>query len=152
MKLFLVRRSKIMKSVKNRESEKGAALVMVIMITMLLLVGIGGLLLEVSMNTANVTDATAEQQAYNAAESGIQSSINVLRGNILLDPTKPSNDPVNLINFRRAVTVSTSNQDSDSSGVARLSRWMSYDYTPSGTTTADRVTLIPGYEPRSGYA
>jgi len=143
-----------MKSVKNRKGEKGAALVMVVMITLLLLAAVGGLLLEVSMNTANVTDATAEQQAYNAAESGIQSSINVLRGNILLDPTKPSNDPINEINFRKAVTSSTSNEDGDTSAVARLSRWMEYNYTPDGTTTADRVTLIPAeeYLPRSGYA
>ena len=112
-----------MKSVKNRKGEKGAALVMVVMITLLLLAAVGGLLLEVSMNTANVTDATAEQQAYNAAESGIQSSINVLRGNILLDPTKPSNDPIKEINFRKAVTSSTSNEDGDTSAVARLSRW-----------------------------
>ena len=143
-----------MKFVKNREGEKGAALVMVVMITMLLLAAVGGLLLEVSMNTANVTDATAEQQAYNAAESGIQSSINVLRGNVILDPTKPVNDPVNEINFRKAVTVSTSNESGDTSGVARLSRWMNYNYTPGGTTLADRVTLIPAadYEPRNGYA
>jgi hypothetical protein len=143
-----------MKSVKNRKSEKGAVMVMVIMITLLLLLGIGGLLLEVSMNTANVTDATAEQQAYNAAESGIQSSINVLRGNILIDPTKPANDPVNLINFRTAVTTATSNADGDTSGVARLSRWMEYNYTPADAATADRVTLIPtaDYLPRTGYA
>jgi hypothetical protein len=143
-----------MKSVKNRKGEKGAVMVMVVMITLLLLAAIGGLLLEVSMNTANVTDATAEQQAYNAAESGIQSSINVLRGNILLDPTKPANDPVNLINFRTAVTTATSNQDGDTSAFARLSRWMEYNYTPSGDTIADRVTLIPvdDYQPRNGYA
>jgi hypothetical protein len=141
-----------MKSEKNRKGEKGAALVMVVMITMLLLAAVGGLLLEVSMNTANVTDATAEQQAYNAAESGIQSSINVLRGNILLDPSKPANDPVNLINFRTAVTSSTSNADGDTTAVARLSRWMEYNYTPDGTTTADRVTLISDYQPRNGYA
>jgi hypothetical protein len=143
-----------MKSVKNRKGEKGAALVMVVMMTMLLLAAIGGLLLEVSMNTANVTDATAEQQAYNAAESGIQSSINVLRGNILLDPTKPANDPANLINFRTAVTTSTSNETGDTTEAARLSRWIEYNYTPENTTTPDRVTLISAndYKPRDGYA
>ncbi|HEX8250895.1 MAG TPA: hypothetical protein VF599_22160 [Pyrinomonadaceae bacterium] len=65
----------------NREGERGAALVMVIMISFLLLVACAALLLESSMNTANVTDAVAEQQAYYAAESGIQSALNVLRGN-----------------------------------------------------------------------
>src|SRR5687767_9184258 len=117
-----------MQSVKNKEGEKGAALVMVVMITLLLLAAVGGLLLEVSMNTANVTDATAEQQAYNAAESGVQSAINVLRGNVLLDSTKPASDPVNQISFRKAVKLSDSNANGDPSTVARLSRWMNYNY------------------------
>jgi hypothetical protein len=137
---------------KNREGEKGAAMVMVLMITLLLLAAVGGLLLEVSMNTANVTDATAEQQAYNAAESGIQSAINVLRGNVLADTTKPASDPVNQINFRKAVTASASNATGDTSSIARLSRWMSYNYTPTGASRADRITLNTGYEPRTGYA
>ena len=147
-----------MNFVKNREGEKGAALVMVVMITLLLLAAVGGLLLEVSVNSANVTDSTAEQQAYNAAESGIQSAINVLRGNTvpsaLLDTSKPANDPVNLINFRRAVTPASSNMAGETSTVARLSRWMTYNYTPSGNTLADRVTLIRAedYQPYTGYA
>lgn len=141
----------------KHNNEKGAAIVMVLLISTLLLAAVGGLLLEVSMNTANVTDATAEQQAYNAAESGIQSAINVLRGNtvpsVLLDPSKPANDPANLINFRKAVTVGTSNMSGDTSP-ARLSRWMNYNYMPSGDSTADRITLNPAaeYNPRSGYA
>ncbi|HVE59131.1 MAG TPA: hypothetical protein VNB22_20070 [Pyrinomonadaceae bacterium] len=141
-----------MQTGKNRKGEKGAAMVMVLMITLLLLAAIGGLLLEVSMNTANITDATAEQQAYNAAESGIQSAINVLRGNILLDPTKPASDPVNQVNFRKAVTKSVSNAAGDTSNVARLSRWMNYNYTPTGASIADRIKLNPNYEPRTGYA
>ncbi len=145
-----------MQTGKNRKGEKGAAMVMVLMITLLLLAAVGGLLLEVSMNTANVTDATAEQQAYNAAESGIQSAINVLRGNttpsVLLDSSKPATDPVNQINFRKAVTLSTSNLNGETSASARLSRWMNYNYTPSGATVADRITLNSGYEPRTGYA
>jgi len=142
----------MMQNVKNRKSEKGAAMVMVVMITLLLLAAIGGLMLEVSMNTANVSDSTAEQQAYNAAESGIQSAINVLRGNVIFDPSKPASDPVNQIDFRKAVKLADSNAVGDSSNVARLSRWIKYNYTPSGTSLADRVTLNSGYEPRNGYA
>src|SRR5262245_47001349 len=125
-----------MQTGKKRKNEKGAALVMVLMIMLLMLAAASGLLLEVSMNTANVTDATAEQQAYNAAESGIQSAINVLRGNtvpsVLLDTSKPATDPKNQINFRRAVNVSSSNLSTDPTNVSRLSRWMNYNYTPSG--------------------
>jgi hypothetical protein len=148
----------MMEKVKNQKSEKGAALVMVVMITLLLLAAIGGLMLEVSMNTANVTDATAEQQAYNAAESGIQSAINVLRGNtepsVLLDTTKPASDPVNQINFRKAVTASTSNLSGDTKTYGRLSRWMTYNYPQGNSAAAERVTLVDPdeYEPRSGYA
>ncbi|MDQ3322793.1 MAG: hypothetical protein M3525_10265 [Acidobacteriota bacterium] len=64
---------------KNRENEKGAVMVMVLLISFLLLIASAGILLETTMNTANVSDATADQQAYNAAESGIQSAIYVLR-------------------------------------------------------------------------
>ena len=145
-----------MKKINNRKNEEGAAMVMVLMISMLLLVASAGLLLEATMNTANVTDATAEQQAYNAAESGIQSAINVLRGNTvassLLDNSKPATDPVNRIDFRKAVTTSTSNLTGDTSTSARLSRWMNYNYTMSGSPVADRITLNTPYVPQSGYA
>ena len=144
-----------MQPVNGIEGEKGAALVMVLMLSTLLLAAVGGLLLEVSMNTANVTDATAEQQAYNAAESGIQSTLNVLRGNtvpsVLIDSSKPASDPANRIDFRKAVTKSTSNLSGDPSVVARLSRWMTYNY-PAVSPTADRVTLNSGYQPQTGYA
>jgi len=73
----------------ERNSEKGAAMVMVLLVAFLLLVASAGLILEAALNSANVTDATAEQQAYNAAESGLQRTLDVLRGNtfpsVLLD-------------------------------------------------------------------
>src|SRR5688500_17989840 len=91
---------------KERKSERGAALVMVVLISFLLLVASAGLLLVVATNTSNVTDSTAEQQAYNAAESGIQSAINVMRGNTppnpLFDSSKPATDPANRIDFKKA--------------------------------------------------
>lgn len=117
--------------IKNRKSEEGAALVMVLLISVLLLVGGGALLISASMNSGNMTDAVADQQAYYASESGLQSTINVLRRNTvaspLLDATKPANDPVNTITYKRAVVLSTSNAPTDTAGTARLSRWMSYN-------------------------
>lgn len=131
--------------IKNRDGEKGAAMVMILLLSSLLLTASVGLLLETSMNTANVTDATAEQQAYNAAESGIQSALDVLRGH-----SKYQKDSGDKIDFRKAVTKSTSNADGDNSP-ARLSRWMPYD-----ATYTDRipfgVTGTSGYVPNSGYA
>jgi hypothetical protein len=141
----------------DRENEKGAAMIMALLVSFLLLVASAGVLLETSLNSANVTDATADQQAYNAAESGIQSAVNVLRGNVtpnpLIDSSKPATDPANKINFVKALTVNTSNAPADSTGFSRLSRWMTYNYTPSGATNADRVTLgSTTYTAQNGYA
>ena len=142
---------------QNQSGEEGAAMVMVLMISFLLLVASAGLMLEVSMNSQNVTDATSEQQAYNASESGIQSALNVLRGNVqsvpLLDGSKPASDAANVITFRRALTLGTSNDPNDGGGTSRLSRWINYNYSPSGATVGDRVTVGSGtYDPYSGYA
>jgi hypothetical protein len=125
---------------KDREGEKGAAMVMALMMSFLLLIASAGLLLESAFNTQNVTDATSEQQAYNAAESGIQSAINVLRGNVvpspLLDTSKPATDVANKINFTKALSLSSSNKSTDAATVPRLSRWLGYD-----ATCNDRVLL-----------
>jgi hypothetical protein len=144
-------------AIRNRKGERGAAMVMVLLIAFLLLVASAGLLLEVSLNTANVSDATAEQQAYNAAESGIQAALNVLRGNTipdpLLDDTTPATDTANLIDFKKAITLATSNDTGDTSAVPRLSRWINYDYTPTGASNPDRVVLSQGtYDPLNGMA
>lgn len=147
------------KGVRNKKDERGAAMVMVLLIALLLLTASAGLLLETSMNTQNVTDATAEQQAYNAAESGLQSAINVLRGNVvpspLLDTSKPATDPANLINFRKAINLATSNENVDTSVVPRLSRWLKYNYAPGGASLKDRITLgstAASYNPHDGFA
>lgn len=133
------------RKLKNRENEKGAVMVMVLLISFLLLIASAGILLEASMNTANVSDATADQQAYNAAESGIQSALNVLRGNVkpnpLFNSTTPSS-PDNEINYIKALKVSTSNSDADAGAEPRLSRW-------GMTYTSDRVAIG---DPTKGYA
>lgn len=128
------------KPTRNRDGEKGAAMVMALMISFLLLVASAGLLLESSLNSQNVTDATSEQQAYNAAESGIQSAVNVLRGNVapspLLDSTKAASDPANRISFVRALRLTSSNVTGDTSTQPRLSRWMGYS-----STCNDRIVI-----------
>ncbi len=101
-------------SFKRKDGEKGAAMVMVLLISSLMLTASIGLLLETSLNSANVTDATAEQQAYNAAESGIQSALNVLRGN-----SKYQKDTGDAISFRKAVKLSSSNAAGDTSTEAQ---------------------------------
>lgn len=147
------------KKVRNdRKDERGAALVMALLMSFLLLVASAGLILESSMNTANMTDATAEQQAYNAAESGIQSAVNVLRGNVIvadanrIDPSKPATDKINKIDYVKASTAMSNltspncvANPNNPDCTFRLSRWLNYE---SGTY-ADRVKLA---EPNSPYA
>jgi len=141
---------------KCRKNERGAALVTVLMISVLLFVAAAALLLEASVNTANMTDATAEEQAYYAAESGIQTVINVLRGNTvanpLIDPSKPATDQVNSIDYVKAVKLTTSNISGDTSTDARLSRWLNYG---TGSFT-DRIILgdtnPSTYTARNGFA
>jgi hypothetical protein len=62
-----------------RKNERGAALISVLLISTLLLSAGGVLLLTTSMSATNPLDATAEMQAYYAAEAGLQRTLNVMR-------------------------------------------------------------------------
>jgi hypothetical protein len=79
----------------------------------------------------------------------VQQALNVLRGNIAPNGSMPSGTQ---INFRKAVTPADSNLPSDTTGVARLSGFLSYDYTPTGAANPDRVSLTSGYSPINGLA
>ncbi len=62
-------------------NESGAALITVVMIAALLSIATIGILSGVGSNSQNSTDVLAETKAYYAAESGLQSTIKVLRHN-----------------------------------------------------------------------
>lgn len=128
-------------------SERGAALVSTLLISTLLLTAGGMLILTTSMTATDTVAAANETQAYYGAEAGLQATLNVLRGNV----TDPSN-PQNKISFSKAVNISTSNLSNEDWLPARLSRWLSYDYTPPGGTYADRVTISRNYSPLNGIA
>jgi hypothetical protein len=122
--------------VDDRKSERGAALIAVLMISFLLMVAVAALLLEASANSSNVTDATAEEQAYYAAESGIQTAVNILRNspvpNPLIVPSASPTATVNKISYLKAARPADSNYPTDpnttaATPIARLSRWMTYD-------------------------
>jgi hypothetical protein len=123
----------------KRKNERGAALLNTMLVSMLLLTAGGALILTTSLSTTNSVDASAEVQAYYAAEAGLQESLNVLRGNV----TTPT------FTFATAGYPSGGNKSGDSATYSRLSNWLSY-----GNTTAyqDRVTLTPNYSPLSGMA
>ena len=139
----------------NRDNEKGAALVTALLVSSLLLVASAGLIMETTMNTTNVTDATSEQQAFNAAESGIQAAVYVLRDNVRLAPGRLINTSqnadhrTNRIDYLKALAPAASNLTSTGlDAVPRLSRWMAYD-----GTAPDRVKMgEAAYVAQSGYA
>ena len=126
----------------SRKSERGAALVLVLFASLLILGCALMLLLTTTISTTNAISSTDEMQAYYAAEAGLQDALNVLRGNVVPHP----NDGTKM-NFKNAINVGTSNNPS--SGVAQLSRWLVYDY-PTGTP--NRVTLSPNYSTTNGIA
>ena len=74
----------------NRRNERGAALISVLLISALLLSAGGVLLLTTSMSATNAIDATAEMQAYYAAEAGLQRTLNVMRSKDIPAGTMPA--------------------------------------------------------------
>jgi hypothetical protein len=123
---------------RGREGERGAALVTALLVSLLLLAAGGSLIYTTGMSASNAVDATAEAQAYYAAEAGLQSAMSVLRGNVA--PRSGLNLPVGTKvknNFRAANLPALSNLPSDAATDARMSGWLPYN----GTTTGSRVPL-----------
>jgi hypothetical protein len=162
-----------MKTARNTErgvrararGERGAALLTVLILSTLLMLVAGALVASTGLSAVNAADSTPELQTYYAAETGLQASLRVLRGNVapnplfLAQPTGSAIYDVNKLSFRDAITRSRSNLAGDPatypSGGAfpfRLSRWLPYNYTPPGGAYADRVAITPGYTPAGGLA
>ncbi len=134
---------------RTKSGESGAALLTVLMLSTLLLAAGGTLILVSTMSGRTAIDSTAEMQAYYGAEGGLQATLNVLRGNVAPMSGMPSGSK---ISFRNAITLSTSNLSTDSSGSVRLSGWLNYDYTPTGSSIPDRVSLTSSYSAQNGIA
>src|ERR1041385_849198 len=125
---------------KSFSSERGAALITTLYVTVLLMLTGAALLVSTTMSATNTVDSKSEVQAYYAAEAGLPQTLNVLRGNQAPNPlfaTNPSGDIAdeNKISFRRALNLATSNSSGDTSTSARLSHWLTY--------SSGRV-LLPG--------
>jgi Tfp pilus assembly protein PilX len=116
-------------SEKKYGQQSGAALVTVLMISVLLGIACVAMLSAVGANSRNSTDVLSETKAYYAAESGLQATINVLRGNTDTTPTNKADD----INYTKASTPTSSNYSTDPSTTARLSAWITYNYPTTGT-------------------
>ena len=133
---------------KARHGERGAALITVLFVATLLMAAGGALVLITGMASRTAIDSTAEMQAYYSAEAGLQSTLNVLRGNTAPNAGMPAGTQ---ISFRSAITPSESNLPGDTTGIPRLSGWLNYDYAGSGGNP-DRVSLTAGYSPLVGLA
>ncbi len=135
------------KTASDRHGEKGAALVISILIATLLLAVAGTVILTSGMSAITSIDATAELQAYYGAETGLEASLNALRGHVapigIAGTTK--------IGFRNAVDPAKSNRSSDASTVARLSAWLNYDndwrVRPAGANYSYSVVVMDPDDP-----
>src|SRR5688572_8202701 len=132
---------------RRDKSQRGAALITVLMMSTLMLATGGALVLVTGLSSRTAIDATAEMQAYYSAEAGVQDTLNILRGNVNPQPGMPANSK---IDFRSAVTPSASNRPNDNSGLRRLSGWLNYSY--AGANGDDRVPLTANYSPLNGLA
>src|SRR5687767_10142985 len=136
------------KRVSDRHSEKGAALVISILIATLLLAVAGTVILTSGMSAITSIDATAELQAYYGAESGLEAALNVIRGHV-----QPNGIPgTTKMGFRNAVDPNTSNHNSDSLGTpARLSAWLNYGtngrVAPAGANYSYAVLVMDPDDP-----
>ena len=132
----------------ERHGEKGAALVISILIATLLLAVAGTVILTTGMSATTSVEGTTELQAYYAAESGLEDALNVIRGHVA-----PHGIAANTkMNFLNAVSPAKSNHPSDPSTVARLSAWMDYDnddwrVTPTGSNYSYSVTVVDPDDP-----
>jgi Tfp pilus assembly protein PilX len=81
---------------RQRPGERGAALVTSLLISLLLLTAGSALLLSTGMAASNSVDATAEAQAYYAAEAGLQTALSVIRRNV---PPTVAGTPPTFRNF-----------------------------------------------------
>lgn len=108
----------------GRKNERGAALLTMLMISMLLLAAGGALVLTTGMSNTTAIDSTSEIQAYYGAEAGLEAALNVLRGNVspgagLANGTR--------MGFRNAVTANIAGKfGNDPAGLTRLSSWLTY--------------------------
>lgn len=131
----------------DRNGEKGAALVISILIATLLLAVAGTVILTSGMSATTSIDATAELQAYYGAETGLQAALNALRGHIQPNGIAGTTR----IGFRNAVDPAKSNRASDTSTTARLSAWLNYDndwrVRPTGANYAYSVVVMDPDDP-----
>ena len=134
----------------KRGSERGAALLTMLLVAILLLSAGLALLTSTSLSTTNAIDSTAEMQAYAAAEAGVDAALHVLRGKVSPHASLPAGTKMNFVN---AAKPATSNKGDDPQvNISRLSGWLTYTYQNASDSTDWRVPLTSSYSPNTGIA
>src|SRR5262245_4139943 len=100
----------------RRVNERGAALLTALLVSTLLLIVGGALIMTTNIDQGLAIDSTAELQAYYSAEAGVNSTLNILRGNI------PSNPEGTKATFRNVADN------------PKLTNWLTYGDTIHGVT------------------
>jgi Tfp pilus assembly protein PilX len=137
----------------DRKSERGAALLTVLLVSILLLSAGLALVTSTTLSTTTTIDATAEMQAYAGAEAGLEAALNVMRGNIAPDSSLTGTK----MNFRNAANPPTANKTSDpwrtgTAAQSRLSGWLNYSYQNPSDANDWRVPVTSSYAPLTGIA
>lgn len=70
-----------------RKGERGAALIITILLSTLLLAAGGTLILTSALTGTNAIDSSGEMQAYYAAEAGVSQALSIVRGNVESNPS-----------------------------------------------------------------
>jgi hypothetical protein len=132
---------KINSRLSSNHGERGAALVTMLLVTILLLGAGGALIMTTMMSANNSVGSTAEMQAYYVAEAGMQSALNVLRGN-----TQPLVTATDRMSLRTAVIPDISNGP-DNDGALRLAGWLPYNdrFDEASLVPVQLGTIIGGY-------
>jgi hypothetical protein len=117
---------------KSRQSnERGAALVTMLLVSLLLLGAGGALIMTTMMSASTAIESTAEMQAFYVAESGMQSALNVLRGQV-----RPLVTATDRMSFRTAIIPDISNGPGNT-GALRFAGWLPYN------DSEDPASLVP---------
>ena len=121
-------------------NDSGAALPSAIMVAALLGLAVISIIGLVAGGSRDIADYSSVVRARNAAESGMQMALNVLRGNSVPIAAYPA-EIGNSIDFRKATHPQLSNRTGDDAQFARLSNWVDYNFTPTAGGFPDRFVF-----------
>lgn len=126
---------------RSNHCERGAALVTMLLVSILLLGAGGALIMTTMMSATNAAGTTPEMQAFYVAEAGMQSALNVLRGN-----TQPLVTATDRMSFRTAVIQNISNGPGNA-GALRFAGWLPYNdrFNEASLVLINIGTVTGGY-------